>query len=79
MQHLKEQDDAVMKEILADTEHMLAQGRVDLPLTLCFAAARQDDLLLQRLLKRGLDPNELDRDGRNALVSLIHVVLSIPF
>lgn len=57
-----------MQEILADTEDMLAQGRVDMPLNLCFAAARQDDLLLNRLLQRGLDPNELDRDGRNALV-----------
>lgn len=57
-----------MQEILADTEHLLAQGRVDMPLNLCFAAARQDDVLLHRLLKRGLDPNELDRDGRNALV-----------
>ncbi|XP_057810433.1 potassium channel AKT1-like [Salvia miltiorrhiza] len=67
VQHLKEQDDPVMQEILADTEHMLTQGRVDMPLTLCFAAARKDDLLLQRMLKRGLDPNELDRDGRNPL------------
>lgn len=57
-----------MQEILADMEHMLAQGKVDMPLTLCFAAARRDDLLLQRLLKRGLDPNELDREGHNALV-----------
>ncbi|XP_041992405.1 potassium channel AKT1-like [Salvia splendens] len=67
VEHLKQQNDPVMQEILADMEHMLAQGKVDMPLTLCFAAARQDDLLLQRLLKRGLDPNELDREGHNAL------------
>ncbi|KAH6774261.1 K+ transporter 1 [Perilla frutescens var. frutescens] len=67
VQHLKEHDDAVMQEILADTEHLLAQGRVDVPLTLCFAAARKDDILLHRLLKRGMEPNELDRNGRNAL------------
>jgi ankyrin repeat protein len=47
---------------------MLTQGRMDLPLTLCFAAMRGDDLLLRQLLKQGLDPNELDDNGRTALV-----------
>ena len=57
-----------MEEILHETEHMLARGRMDLPLTLCFAAARGDDLLLQQLLRRGSDPNEQDSSGRTALV-----------
>lgn len=71
MQHLKEHKDPVMHEILAYTEHMLAHGRMDMPLSLCFAAARGDDLLLHHLLRRGLDPNELDSNGRNALVSAL--------
>lgn len=57
-----------MEEILIETEHVLAQGRMDLPLSLCFAASRGDDLLLQQLLRRGSDPNELDNNGRTALV-----------
>ncbi|KAL0312070.1 UNVERIFIED_CONTAM: Potassium channel AKT1 [Sesamum radiatum] len=67
LEHLKEYNDPVMHEILAYTEHMLAHGRMDMPLSLCFAAARGDDLLLHQLLRRGLDPNELDSNGRNAL------------
>lgn len=68
MQHLKESNFPEMEGILTDTEHMLTQGRMDLPLTLCFAAMRGDDLLLRQLLKQGSDPNELDDNGRTALV-----------
>lgn len=57
-----------MQGVLAETEKMLARGRMDLPLTLCFAAVRGDNLLLHQLLKRGLDPNETDNSGRTALV-----------
>ncbi|KAJ9167773.1 hypothetical protein P3X46_019369 [Hevea brasiliensis] len=67
LQHLKQLNDPMMEGILAETEHMLAHGRMDLPLTLCFAAMRGDDLLLHQLLKRGSDPNELDDNGRTAL------------
>ncbi|ESQ29631.1 hypothetical protein EUTSA_v10023251mg [Eutrema salsugineum] len=67
LQHLKDSEDPVMKSILADTEHMLAQGKMDLPLSLCFAAARGDDLLLHQLLRRGASPNEMDKNGRTAL------------
>ncbi|KAG7567748.1 Ankyrin repeat [Arabidopsis thaliana x Arabidopsis arenosa] len=67
LQHLKDSEDPVMKGVLADTEHMLAQGKMDLPLSLCFAAARGDDLLLHQLLRRGSSPNEMDKDGRTAL------------
>lgn len=68
MQYLKELKDPVMQGVLAETEKMLARGRMDLPLTLCFAAVRGDNLLLHQLLKRGLDPNETDNSGRTALV-----------
>ncbi|CAK7353566.1 unnamed protein product [Dovyalis caffra] len=67
LQHLKGLNDPEMEGVLTDTEHMLTQGRMDLPLSLCFAAMRGDDLLLQQLLKRGLDPNEMDENGRTAL------------
>ncbi|XP_038710789.1 potassium channel AKT1-like isoform X1 [Tripterygium wilfordii] len=67
LQHLKESNDPVMEGILEHTEHMLAHGRMDVPLSLCFAATRGDDLLLHQLLRRGSDPNELDKNGRTAL------------
>nr|GMC58758.1 potassium channel AKT1-like [Ipomoea batatas] len=67
LQHLKDARDPIMEGVLLETENMLARGRMDLPLTLCFAALRGDDLLLHHLLKRGLDPNESDNNGRTAL------------
>ncbi|KDP32353.1 hypothetical protein JCGZ_13278 [Jatropha curcas] len=67
LQHLKEQKDPIMEGVLLETENMLARGRMDLPLSLCFAAVRGDDSLLHQLLKRGLDPNESDNNGRSAL------------
>ncbi|XP_051151158.1 potassium channel AKT1-like [Andrographis paniculata] len=67
LEHLKEHKDPIMHEIMNHTEQMLAQGKTDMPLSLCFAADRGDDLLLHQLLKRGLDPNELDSNGRGAL------------
>nr|ADA79674.1 shaker-like potassium channel 1 [Populus euphratica] len=67
LQYLKELRDPIMEGVLLETENMLARGRMDLPLTLCFAALRGDDLLLHQLLKRGLDPNESDNNGRSAM------------
>ncbi|XP_024967317.1 potassium channel AKT1-like isoform X1 [Cynara cardunculus var. scolymus] len=67
LQHLKDVHDPIMEGVLVETENMLARGRMDLPLSLCFAALRGDDLLLHKLLKRGLDPNESDNNGRTAL------------
>eukprot|EP00257_Ricinus_communis_P021477 XP_015580980.1 potassium channel AKT1 isoform X2 [Ricinus communis] len=67
LQHLKEQKDPIMEGVLVETENTLARGRLDLPLSLCFAALRGDDSLLHQLLKRGLDPNESDNTGRSAL------------
>ncbi|KAJ7966142.1 Potassium channel like [Quillaja saponaria] len=67
LQHLKDLEDPLMEGILTDTEHLLARGRMDLPLSLCFAANRSDDLLLHQLLRRGSDPNEEDNSGRTAL------------
>nr|GMC46518.1 potassium channel AKT1-like [Ipomoea batatas] len=67
LQHLKDRRDPMMESILAETEHMLAQGRMDMPLSLCFAANRGDDLLLNQMLKRGMYPDESDTNGRTAL------------
>ncbi|TYH08055.1 hypothetical protein ES288_A08G284600v1 [Gossypium darwinii] len=64
LQHLKDTDNPIMQGILKETENMLARGRMDLPLNLCFATLRRDDSLLHRLLKRGLDPNESDNNRR---------------
>ncbi|KAF5725809.1 putative Potassium channel AKT1 [Tripterygium wilfordii] len=67
LQHLKDLTDPIMEGVLMETENMLARGRMDLPLSICFAALRGDDLLVHQLLKRGLDPNESDNNGRTAL------------
>ncbi|KAI3781881.1 hypothetical protein L2E82_11909 [Cichorium intybus] len=67
LQHLKDVGDPHMETVLIETENMLARGRMDLPLSLCFATLRGDDLLLHKLLKKGLDPNESDNNGRTAL------------
>ncbi|RWW80949.1 hypothetical protein BHE74_00010689 [Ensete ventricosum] len=40
VKYLKEQEDPVMMRVLREIEKMLAQGRLDLPLTLCFAVTR---------------------------------------
>ncbi|KAL8237023.1 hypothetical protein R6Q59_018104 [Mikania micrantha] len=67
LEHLKNLHDPLMEGVLMETENMLARGRMDLPLSLCFATRRGDDLLLQKLLKKGLDPNESDNNGRTSL------------
>ncbi|CAM0881894.1 unnamed protein product [Alopecurus aequalis] len=68
IQLLKDQkDNAVMVGVLKEIENMLTRGRLDLPITLCFAVTRGDDHLVHQLLKRNLDPNESDQDGRTAL------------
>ncbi|KAM1089346.1 hypothetical protein ACFX19_017335 [Malus domestica] len=67
LKHLKEMKNPLAEGILRDIEHVLASGKMDLPLSLCFAAQRGDDLLLHRLLRRGSDPNEMDNNGRTAM------------
>ncbi|KAK9079970.1 hypothetical protein SSX86_001645 [Deinandra increscens subsp. villosa] len=68
LQHLKERTDPIMEAVLVDTENMLSQGRMDVPLSLCFAVSRGDDVLLHKLLRRGgLDANEMDSNGHTVL------------
>jgi potassium channel len=59
-----------MVGVLKEIENMLARGRLDLPITLCFAVNKGDDFMLHQLLKRGLDPNESDNNGHTALVRI---------
>ncbi|XP_057537092.1 potassium channel AKT1-like isoform X1 [Amaranthus tricolor] len=65
--YLKEEKNDITKESLAEVEKMISNGRLDLPLSLCFAAVNGDDILMHRLLKRGVDPNESEHNGRTAL------------
>ncbi|CAN6681778.1 unnamed protein product [Malus baccata var. baccata] len=67
LKHLKEMKNPLAEGILRDIEHVLASGKMDLPLSLSFAAQRGDDLLLHQLLRRGSDPNEMDNNGRTAM------------
>ncbi|KAK7351400.1 hypothetical protein VNO77_10830 [Canavalia gladiata] len=67
LQHLQESRDPWMESVLAETEAMLARGKMDMPISTCFAANRDDDILLHRLLKKGSDPNEVDKNGKTAL------------
>ncbi|XP_019438763.1 PREDICTED: potassium channel AKT1-like [Lupinus angustifolius] len=67
LQHLHETKDPLMQGVVEETEAMLARGKTDLPVSLLFASNRGDDILLQRLLKKGSDPNEADKNGRTAL------------
>lgn len=57
-----------MKGMLTELETMLAKGKMELPISLLFAASKNDDMLLQQLLKKGSDPNEVDRNRKTALV-----------
>ncbi|KAF7847632.1 hypothetical protein BT93_L2771 [Corymbia citriodora subsp. variegata] len=66
LQHLKDLKDPIMGDVLRETENMLACGRMDLPLSWCFATVRGYDLLKQ-LLRQGFDPNKLDNSGKTPL------------
>ncbi|KAM7268360.1 hypothetical protein ACFE04_010526 [Oxalis oulophora] len=67
VQHLKDSTHSTMEGMLSEMENMLARGKMDLPLGVCFATSRGDDFLLNNLLKRGLEPNEADNNGKSAL------------
>ncbi|XP_057853191.2 potassium channel AKT1 isoform X2 [Cryptomeria japonica] len=64
---LKEMKDPAFEDISRETEQLLANGRMDMPVSLCFAASRGDSLLMKQLLKKGMDPNESDNSSRTPL------------
>lgn len=57
-----------MDAILVDTEAMLARGKTDLPIGTYFAAIRNDNKMLEWLLRNGSDLTEADRNERTAMV-----------
>eukprot|EP01018_Ginkgo_biloba_P022521 Gb_14908 [translate_table: standard] len=66
-QHLKKMEDPTFQQLSTDIELSLARGRMDVPVSLCFVASRGDSLLMEELLKRGMDPNETDNNSRTPL------------
>lgn len=70
LQHLHESGDPRKEAIVAETETMMARGKMDLPISLLFVTNRGDDILLHQLLKKGSDPNEVDKNGRTPLVCI---------
>lgn len=67
----------MMEEILQETEQTLSRAGMEMPHNLYYAAESGDDLLLHQLLKRGLNPNEVDISrGKTALVSISYLRLS---
>ena len=65
---MKELKDPSFGELSKEIDQLLAKGRMDVPVSLCFAASIGDTLLMEQLLKRGMDPNESDSNNRMPLV-----------
>ncbi|KAK2452947.1 potassium channel AKT1 [Trifolium repens] len=58
----------IMVGFMAEIETYLKTGKMDLPISLVFAANKGDDMLLHQLLKKGSDPNEIDhKTGKTPL------------
>lgn len=65
-----------MVGVMTDIETMLAKGKMDLPISLIFAASKSDDILLHQLLKKGSDPNEIDsKTGKTPLVRILFTLM----
>ncbi|XP_045799570.1 potassium channel AKT1-like [Trifolium pratense] len=57
-----------MVGFMSEVETLLSTGKMDLPISLVFAAEKDDDMLLHQLLKKGSDPNEIDhKNGKTPL------------
>ncbi|XP_058733995.1 uncharacterized protein LOC131605685 [Vicia villosa] len=72
LQQLKELNDPIIEGVLVETGNMLTRGRIDLPVSLYFTASKEEDFLLYELLKRGLNPNESNNNGR----TIMHIAAS---
>ncbi|KAL5071427.1 hypothetical protein RYX36_022314 [Vicia faba] len=60
----------MLEGVMAEIETLLARGKMDLPISLIFAAYKGDDIMLHELLKKGSDPSEIDnKTGKTALHS----------
>jgi hypothetical protein len=67
-QHLRESGDPRFGELTSEIESLLAEGGVELSLSVCFAAAQGNIELMKQVLGRGEDPNKADYSGRTPLV-----------
>jgi ankyrin repeat protein len=67
LKQLKELKNPTIGELSKEIEQLLAKGRMDIPVSLCFVASIGDTLLMEQLLKRGMDPNESDSNSRTPL------------
>ncbi|KAI5403650.1 potassium channel AKT1 isoform X2 [Lathyrus oleraceus] len=67
LNHLRSSTVPGTDAILVDTEAMLARGKTDLPIGTYFAAIRNDNKMLEWLLRNGSDLTEADRNERTAM------------
>ncbi|XP_024629742.1 potassium channel AKT1 [Medicago truncatula] len=68
LQHVQNLKYPMIASVQTEIESMLSKGKMDLPISLIYAANKPDDMLLHQLLKKGSDPNEIDnKTGRTAL------------
>lgn len=72
LQHVQNLKYPMIASVQTEIESMLSKGKMDLPISLIYAANKPDDMLLHQLLKKGSDPNEIDnKTGRTALVRIL--------
>ncbi|XP_058724846.1 potassium channel AKT6-like isoform X2 [Vicia villosa] len=68
LNHVQKSKYGMLEGVMAEIEILLARGKMDLPISLIFAAHKGDDIMLHELLKKGSDPNEIDnKTGKTAL------------
>ncbi|KAL5074296.1 hypothetical protein RYX36_013280 [Vicia faba] len=67
LNHLQASTIPGMDVIFVETQAMLARGKTDLPIGTYFAAIRNDNKMLEWLLRNGSDLTEADRNGRTAM------------
>ncbi|XP_058780988.1 potassium channel AKT1-like [Vicia villosa] len=67
LNHLQTSTIPGMDDILVEVEAMLARGKTDLPIGAYFAAIRNDNKMLEWLVRNGSDLTEADRHGRTAM------------
>ncbi|XP_050890017.1 potassium channel AKT6 isoform X2 [Lathyrus oleraceus] len=68
LNHVQKSKFGMLDGVMTEIETLLARGKMDLPISLIFAAQKGDDIMLHELLKKGSDPNEIDnKTGKTAL------------
>jgi len=54
---MNNEENEMPKDIFMEMEKMICHCKLDLPLSLCFTAIRENEALMCRLLKQGVNPN----------------------